>query len=115
LWSVRLFKTRSQASEACKSGKVSMDGFAVKSSRELKIGDIIEFRKELVNMKVKVLQLTEKRMGAPLVSEFMTDLTSQEEKDRVHNLKNNGFEYRDRGLGRPTKKNRRELENLKDL
>jgi ribosome-associated heat shock protein Hsp15 len=115
LWSVRIFKTRSLATEACKSGKVSMDGIAIKASKELKVGDIVMVRKEMLNLQLKVLALSEKRMGANLVDQFMTDLTPAEEYERVRLIRDNGFEVRSRGIGRPTKKDRRTIDFLKDL
>ena len=114
LWSVRLFKTRSIATDACKGGKVSMDGKVVKASKEVKVGDIIEVQKDLLHMTVKVLQESSKRMGAPLVANFMLDLTPEEEFARVESIRNNGFEFRQRGAGRPTKRDRRYLNFLKN-
>ncbi len=114
LWSVRLFKTRTLATEACKGGKVSIRGQAAKASKDVNIGDIIDVKKDIVNMKIKVIALSEKRMGAALVSKFMLDLTPQEEYDKLTIIKSSKFEYRDRGIGRPTKRNRRELTNFKD-
>lgn len=115
LWSVRLFKTRSLATEACKSGKISFNGQSVKPSKEVKIGDVIEVRRDIVNMTVKVLALSEKRMGAALVENFMKDLTPKEEYDKLTIIKSSKFEYRDRGIGRPTKRDRRNLTNFKDI
>jgi ribosome-associated heat shock protein Hsp15 len=115
LWAVRLFKTRSLATEACKSGKASINGKAIKPSKEVNIGDIVEVKKDIVLMKVKVLGLSEKRMGAALVANFMEDLTPQEEYDKRTIIKSSQFEYRDRGVGRPTKRDRRYLKNFKDI
>lgn len=115
LWSVRLYKTRSLATEACKSGKVSIKGKSIKASKEIEVGDEIEVYRELIHLKLKVLQLSEKRMGAALVENFMLDLTPPEEYERVKRIRSNNFEYRDRGIGRPTKKDRRNLSQLKDL
>lgn len=112
LWSVRLFKTRTLASEACKSGKVTLKGHTAKASKEIKIGDLIELKKDHINMKIKVIQPIEKRVGAKLVSNFMQDLTPEAEYQKLELIKQN-FEYRDRGLGRPTKKDRRVITKIK--
>ncbi|RLD43044.1 MAG: RNA-binding S4 domain-containing protein [Bacteroidetes bacterium] len=115
LWSVRIYKTRTLATQACKSGHISIDGNSVKASREIKIGDIIVLRKDHLNMQLKVKELAEKRMGAKLVSDFMEDLTPQEEYDRLKAINSGGFEQRERGVGRPTKRNRRDITSFKDL
>jgi len=112
LWSVRLFKTRTLASEACKSGKVTLGGHAAKASKEIKNGDIIELKKDHINMKIRVINPIEKRVGAKLVMKFMEDLTPIEEYQKLELMKQN-FEYRDRGLGRPTKRDRRIITKIK--
>jgi len=112
LWSVRLFKTRTLASEACKSGKVTLSGHAAKASKEIKSGDIIELKKDHINMKIRVINPIEKRVGAKLVMEFMEDLTPIEEYQKLELMKQN-FEYRHRGLGRPTKRDRRIITKIK--
>ncbi len=114
LWSVRIFKSRSLATEACKSSKVSIGGKAVKPSREINIGECIDVRKEAIHLHLKVLQLSEKRMGAALVKDFMLDQTPQEEYDKLRTVKSRNYEYREHGLGRPTKKDRRNLTHFKD-
>jgi len=115
IWAVRIFKTRSQATDACKSGKVSMDGVALKPARNIEIGDHIEIKKDQINMEVEVLDLLEKRVGASLVPKFMKDLTPESEYTKIDLLKNKSFEYRQRGLGRPTKRDRRTLNRFKDF
>lgn len=115
LWAVRLYKTRSLASEACRSGKISIMGIVLKPSREIKIGDIIEVYKTPLLLKVKVKELLESRVGAPLVSNYMEDLTPKEEYDKILLLKDKQFEKRDRGAGRPTKKERREIDDFKEI
>lgn len=115
IWAVRIFKTRSQATDACKSGKVSMDGVALKPARNIEIGDRIEIKKDQINMEVEVLDLLEKRVGASLVPKFMKDLTPESEYTKIDLLKNKSFEYRQRGLGRPTKRDRRTLNRFKDF
>ena len=115
LWAVRLYKTRSLASEACRSGKISMLGLVVKPSREIKIGDVIEVYKTPLQLKIRVKELLENRVGAPLVSNHMEDLTPKEEYDKILLLKDKQFEKRDRGSGRPTKKERRDIDEFKDF
>jgi len=115
LWSVRLYKTRSISTDACKSGRVTIDGKTVKASKEIKIGDIIDIKKDNIQYKLKVLQLSEKRMGAALVDGFREDLTPASEYDKMRQIKSGGFEYRDRGLGRPSKKDRRNLSSFKNI
>jgi ribosome-associated heat shock protein Hsp15 len=113
LWAVRLYKTRSQATEACRSGKISIDGMVVKASRDVKIGDEIEVYKSPLQMKVKVKDFLENRVGAKLVELYMIDLTPKEEYEKLLNVKSKNFEYRDRGTGRPTKKERRVIDDFK--
>ena len=115
IWAVRIFKSRSQATEACKSGKVSIDGIPLKPSRSIEKGDMIEIKKDQINMVVEVIDLLEKRVGAGLVPKFMKDHTPPEEYNKFDLLKNKSFEYRKKGLGRPTKKDRRIINRLKDF
>ena len=114
IWAVRIFKSRSQATDACKSGKVSINGIAIKPSRIIDVGDIIEVKKEQINMLLEVVDILEKRVGAKLVSGFMNDLTPSEEYNKIDLLKSKSFEFRNKGLGRPTKKERREINIFKD-
>lgn len=113
LWSVRLFKTRSQAAEACKKGRIIVDNTQVKPSRILKENDIIIVRKPPVIYTYKVLGFPKNRVGAKLVEQYAEDLTSIEELDKLK-INEQVFFNRDRGTGRPTKKDRREIERLKD-
>jgi len=113
LWSVRLFKTRSQAAEACKGGKVKMEGKNVKPSREVKTGDIIEVNVNYIKKKVKVLQPAHNRVSAKLVPDLMEDLTPKEEYEKLEMMRQLNTERRERGAGRPTKKERRMIEKLK--
>ena len=113
LWAVRVFKTRSQAAAACKGGRVKIDGQAIKASREIKEGDEIEVSLGGMIKSVRVKALLQNRVGAKLVPDFMEDLTPQEVYDE-HKLKAKvNVEYRQRGEGRPTKKERRIIERLK--
>ena len=112
LWSVRLFKTRSQATEACKAGKVTLDGKPLKPAKLIAEGDVVVVKKDHIHRTIKVLKAIEKRVGAKLVPEFMEDLTPEEEYRKLEIMKQN-FEYRDRGLGRPTKRDRRIITRIK--
>jgi ribosome-associated heat shock protein Hsp15 len=114
LWAVRLFKTRTLATEECKKGRVTIEGVSVKPSRVPKPGEIIKVRKTPITYSYKVLGLTGKRIGAKLVHEFVLDITPPEELQILEIRKQMGFFERDRGTGRPTKKDRRDLDRLKE-
>jgi len=113
LWAVRLFKTRSQATDACRGGKVKMDGHNVKPSREVNVGDVIEVQLGAIKKKVKVLQAVKNRVAAKLVSDLSEDLTPPEELEKLEMLHQLNYERREHGVGRPTKKDRREIDRLK--
>lgn len=112
LWAVRLFKTRSIAIDACKKGRITIKGITVKPSRMIKVGDVIEVRRPPVTYSFEVLALTERRMGAKLVFEFMKNVTPQSELDILELSRASGYLGRARGTGRPTKKDRRELDQF---
>lgn len=112
MWATRIFKTRTIASEACKKGRVMIGASTVKSSRTVKIGDVILVRKPPITYSFKVLQLTEKRMGAKFVPEFLQNVTTPDQYALMEANKLSGFIDRARGTGRPTKKDRRELEGF---
>lgn len=112
LWAIRAFKTRSDATEACKGNKVTVSGAAVKPSREVKIGDTVSVRKGSVLYTYKVVALLEKRVGAKEVEKYASNLTPQSELDKLHAPVETFFIKRDRGTGRPTKKERREMDSL---
>ena len=112
LWSVRLFKTRSQATEACKSGKIIINGKAAKASKEVSIGNIIYVKKDSFNLSFEVIDPIQKRVGAKLIEQYIKDLTPESEYNKLELMKQN-FEYRDRRLGRPTKKDRRIISKIK--
>ena len=111
LWSVRLFKTRSQATQACKAGKVKIDDVSVKPSREAKQGSIITIQAGTIKKTVKVIELLHKRVGARLVNQYMEDLTPEEEYLKLEKTKKQPIHTRPKGLGRPTKKERRDIDN----
>ena len=115
IWAVRIFKSRSQSTDACKSGKVSISGIALKPSRTIEIGDKIEIKKDQINMLVEVIELLEKRVGAKLVTTYMKDHTPDSEYNKFELLKNKSFEFRNKGLGRPTKRDRRTMNYFKDF
>lgn len=112
IWAIRCFKTRSESTDACKGNKVHINGTPVKPSKEVRIGDTIAVRKGIIQYTYRVIQLTENRMGAQLVPEFAENLTPQSELDKAHAPRETFFVKRDRGTGRPTKKERRELDAL---
>ncbi|MDD4226716.1 MAG: S4 domain-containing protein [Mariniphaga sp.] len=115
LWAVRLFKTRSQATEACKKGKVIIGNIPVKASREIHTGEVIKIRKSPVTYSFKVLALAEKRMSAKLAVEFVENITPPEELEILNMQKQMNWLTRDKGAGRPTKKERRKLDDFFDL
>lgn len=112
LWSIRVFKTRSDAAEACRSGKVSVNGTVVKSSREIKKGDTVQVRKGAVHYRYLVVEPVDKRQGAKLVEQYATDVTPQTELDKLVAPVETIFLKRDRGAGRPTKKERRQIDRF---
>jgi len=111
LWAVRLFKTRRQATQACKAGKVKIDGENVKPSREVKEGLIITVQAGVIKKTVKVVKLLYKRVGAKLVNHYMEDLTPEEEYIKLEKIKKQPSYMRPKGLGRPTKKERRDMDD----
>ncbi len=114
LWAVRLFKTRSQAAEACKKGRILINNIPVKPSREIKATDIFELRKSPVLYKYKVKEILTNRVGAKLVENYLENITPQEELFKLEVEKNMPYFKRDRGTGRPTKKDRRDIDRLYD-
>jgi ribosome-associated heat shock protein Hsp15 len=112
LWAVRIFKSRSLATDFCKRGRVIIGDEAVKPSRNIHIGDIISVKKPPVTFTYQVTGLIEKRGSATLAAENVIDLTPPEEIDRIRNAQENAFFVRDRGTGRPTKKDRRDIDKL---
>ena len=114
LWAARLFKTRSLAADAIKGGKVKVDGNLVKPSREVKEGDIIQVQIEQLHKVVEVKTVIKNRVSAKQVPEVYNDLTPKEEYERIEFMHAYKAEWRDRGAGRPTKKERRMIEKMKD-
>ncbi len=112
LFAMRIYKTRSMAADACKKGRVTMNGVELKPSRTFKIGDKFSVRKGPVTFSYEVLRLSENRLGAKLVPDYMRDITSQDQLELLELAKLAGQSGRDRGTGRPTKKDRREIEQF---
>lgn len=112
LWAVRIFKTRTIAAEACKKGRISINGSQVKPSRMIKPGEIIQVRKPPITYSFKVLQTIEKRVGAKLVPEMLENVTMPDQYELLEMSKISGFVDRARGTGRPTKKDRRSLDKF---
>lgn len=112
LFAVRLYKTRSLASEECRKGKVTINGMNVKPSREIKEGETIQLRRPPITRSYKVIALTENRMSAKLVPEFMVETTPASELEILEIQKNMSIYNRERGTGRPTKKERRDLDDF---
>ena len=114
LWAIRAFKTRSDATDACKGGKVKVAGVNAKPSKEVKPGDVIQVRKGTIVFTYKVLKALEHRVGAKLVPDYAENLTPQSELDKLRAPVETFFITRERGAGRPTKKDRREMEQAWD-
>ncbi|UWX59056.1 S4 domain-containing protein [Chryseobacterium oranimense] len=110
LWCIRFYKTRSIAAEEIKKNRVSMGTSAVKSSKEVKEGDIIKIRKNQIDYKIKVTQIPKSRMGAKLVPLHIQDVTDKEQYELLKLRKMSQDYYRSKGEGRPTKKDRREMD-----
>lgn len=115
LWSIRVYKTRSEATEACRSGKISVNGQEAKASKDIKEGDMISVRKGSVHFQYRVILPIGNRQGAKSVPQFAEDLTPQSELDKLNAPFETIFVKRDRGTGRPTKKERRDIDKLMDL
>jgi len=113
LWAVRVFKTRTLATEACKKGKVTMGDAPVKPSRMIGTGDVVEVKKLPVVYSYRVLDPVEKRVGAKIADKYVENITPEEELHKLE-LQDDFFVKRDRGTGRPTKKERRLLDDLRD-
>ena len=114
LWSIRVFKTRSEATDACNGGKIRINGADTKPSKMVKVGDTIVARKGAVTYTYKVLDLIDKRQGPKLVPNYAENLTPPEELAKLRAPVETFFLKRDRGAGRPTKKDRRQMEALWD-
>ena len=112
LWAVRLFKTRSDATDACRGGRVRIGEERVKPSRSVKLGELVQVQKDDILREARVLAFVGKRVGAKLVSGYMEDLTPPERLQEKRETYAQTILRRDRGAGRPTKRERREIEQL---
>lgn len=112
LWAVRIYKTRSIAAEACKKGHVSIGDRTAKPAHNIRVGDIVNVKKAPVTYSFRVLKCAENRVGAKLVPELMENITSQEQYEILEMSRISGFVDRARGTGRPTKKERRDLDQF---
>lgn len=112
LWAARIFKTRTIAADACKNGRVMIDGVKLKPSRMIKEGDVIQVRKAPVTYSFKVLKAIQNRVGAKLVPEVLENVTTPDQYELLEMNRISGFVGRARGTGRPTKKERRELDDF---
>ncbi len=113
LWCVRIYKTRSIATDACNGGKIKLNGTNTKPSKELKRGDKIEFKRGVVQHTIEVVDFPKNRITAKDVALYFNDLTPESETMKLQDLKYVKVERRDKGLGRPTKKERRDIDKLK--
>ena len=109
VWATRIFKTRTIASDACKKGRVTIKGQNVKPSHGIRVGQVVEVRKPPVTYSFEVLGLIENRVGAKLVPNYLKNVTSRDQLELLEMVKISGFVNRQKGLGRPTKKEGREL------
>ena len=114
LWASRIFKTRSIAADACKNGRVTMKGSRVKASHMVKEGDVVEVRKPPVTYSFRILKAIEKRVGAKMLNEIFENITPPDQYELLEMNRVAGFIDRARGTGRPTKKERRALDNFND-
>ena len=115
LWDVRIFKTRSLATEACKAGKVRISGQAVKPSREVRADEIITIQLTGFTKTVKATGFPKSRVSAQLVPDYLADLTPEDEYEKLKLRRETNYEYRPKGIGRPTKKERRLIDRLKNF
>ena len=113
LWAVRIFKTRAISTDACNSGKVKIDGKCIKPSRAIKLNETITVKKGIIKFVYNVTGLIEKRVSAKIASQNVNDLTSEEEKFKLKAASIQASATRDKGMGRPTKKDRRDIDKLK--
>lgn len=114
LWAIRIYKTRTLATDACKAGKIKIEGQAVKPSRQLKLMEVITISQSPLTKTIRVKTLIHNRVSAKLVPENAEDLTPAEEYEKLKLIQEVNGERRDRGIGRPTKKQRRLIDLLKD-
>lgn len=112
LWAMRIYKTRSIATDACKCGRVKMNGVEIKPSRAFHVGDVFTVRKGPITYTYRILQLASNRLGAKMVPEYLQDITPKEQLELLELARYAALSGRDRGTGRPTKKDRRDIEQF---
>ena len=112
LFAMRIYKTRTIAADACKKGRVTMNGVELKPSRTFHVGDIFSVRKNPITLTYRILRLSENRLGAKLVPDYLQDITPPDQLELLELARLAGRNGRDRGTGRPTKKDRREIETF---
>lgn len=115
LWCVRIYKTRTLATEACNAGKVRINDIEVKPSKHVSLGDIITVKQNPIIKTLEVRELPKSRVGAKMLEEHVGDITPEEEYDKIEMLRLQKTEWRDKSIGRPTKKDRREIDRFKGL
>ena len=115
LFAVRLFKTRGQAAEACRRGKIKLNETPVKAAKSIKVGDIVNVRQSPMIRSLEVIGLTERRIGAKLVEKFAKDTTPKEEWDKYHKARSNRNENQNKSQGRPSKRERRLIDQFMEL
>lgn len=114
LWAMRVFKTRTIATDACKKGRVTVGGAVVKPSRTIKVGDVIDVKKPPITYSFRVKALTQNRLGAKLVENYLENITPKSQYEILEMAKISGFVDRRKGLGRPTKRDQRDLSRFKE-
>tara|TARA_B100000965_G_C19488074_1_gene711702 strand:+ start:94 stop:489 length:396 start_codon:yes stop_codon:yes gene_type:complete len=112
LFAIRIFKTRGQAAEACRKGKIKLNEISAKAAKSIKVGDIITVRQSPMIRSLQVIGLTERRIGAKLVENFAKDITSKEEWDKYHKARNSRNENQNKSQGRPSKRERRLIDQF---
>ena len=112
LWAMRIYKTRSIATDACKCGRVKVNGVEIKPSRAFHVGDVFTVRKGPITYTYRILQLASNRLGAKMVPEYLQDITPKEQLELLELARYAAQSGRDRGTGRPTKKDRRDIEQF---
>ena len=112
LFAIRIFKTRGQAAEACRKGKIKLNEISAKAAKSIKVGDIITVRQSPMIRSLQVIGLTERRIGAKLVENFAKDITSKEEWDKYHKSRSSRNENQNKSQGRPSKRERRLIDQF---
>lgn len=114
LWAIRLFKTRTEASEACRLGRVRIGEDVVKAAKEVRLGDVLNLNRQGIVLSFQVLDIPKNRVGAALVPQYALDVTSPQEREKLALRRAPSFERRDPRTGRPTKRERREIDRFKE-